>query len=369
VSDASCHPHSNRESDNPVTCYEITTQAEYEAHADEARACFHVRGARITVRGSATVEAWGSATVEACDSATVKAWGSATVKAWGSATVEACDSATVEAWGSATVEACDSATVEAWGSATVKACDSATVEAWGSATVEAWGSATVKAWDSATVKAWGSATVKAWGSATVKAWGSATVEAWDSATVKAWGSATVKAWGSATVKACDSATVEACDSATVKAARFVAVRRRSDHTGTVTGGVIIQLPDTNECDVDVWCAYYGIDINEDTVVVYKAVDEDLVSGWHDTRYPIGETVTAADYQPTHSCGGGLHFGPTPRRAAASSVGTVKRYLACRIKVADAVAVGDKIKARSCEVLYEVDADGERIEAAAAAVSE
>jgi hypothetical protein len=109
--------------------------------------------------------------------------------------------------------------------------------------------------------------------------------------------------------------------------------------------------------VDVWCTYYGLPVDDGTVTVYKAVDKDLKSGHCGTPYPVGERVTAEDYQPTRRCGQGLHFGPTPRRAAANSAGTVARYLACRIRTGDATALGDKIKSRSCDVLYEVDADG------------
>ena len=112
--------------------------------------------------------------------------------------------------------------------------------------------------------------------------------------------------------------------------------------------------------MDVWCSYYGIPVDEGTIVVYKAVDQDLKSGWKDTQYPIGGTVTADDYQETHRCGNGLHFGPTTRRAASNSAGAVARFLACRVRVGEAVAVGDKIKARSCEVLYEVDSDGVKL---------
>ncbi len=202
---------------------------------------------------------------------------------------------------------------EAYGSASVRASGSASVEAYGSASVEAYGSASVRAY--------GSASVEAYGSASVKAYGSASVEAYGSASVKAYGSASVKAYGSASVKAYDSASVKAYDSASVEATPFAAIQRGPNHRGPVTGGVVIQLPDTSECDVDVWCSYYGIKITDGTMVVYKAVDQDLKSGYADTSYPIGETVTAEDYQETRRCGNGLHFGPTPRRAAANAVGS------------------------------------------------
>ena len=259
------------------------------------------------------------------------------------------------------------ASVRASGSASVQASGSASVRASGSASVRASGSASVRASGSASVRASGSASVQASGSASVRAYGSASVRAYGSASVRAYGSASVQAYGSASVRAYDSASVQAYDSASVQATPYVSIDKQPTHTGLLTGGVVIQLPDTSECDVDVWCSYYGLTIDDGTVIVYKAVDQDLMSGHCDTPYPIGETVTAEDYQPTRRCGEGLHFGPTPRGAAANSVGTVARYLACRIKVAEAVALGDKIKSKSCDVLYEANADGERIEPAEAAV--
>jgi hypothetical protein len=91
------------------------------------------------------------------------------------------------------------------------------------------------------------------------------------------------------------------------------------------------------------------------VIGYKAVDSHLISSWN-VAYPIGATVTAPDWKPSATCGGGLHFWPVPAPFAGSS-----RYLACAIDTAEMVIVhNDKIKARACEVLYEVDINGNRL---------
>ena len=102
-------------------------------------------------------------------------------------------------------------------------------------------------------------------------------------------------------------------------------------------------------------------------VAYKAVDGDLESGyvtWGDgmdtrTRYPIGETVTAPDWDKAPRCGGGLHFSPSPRDARGYNRDAT-RYLACEVSVKDLVVIDDKIKAPSCRVLYEVDINGDRV---------
>ena len=51
--------------------------------------------------------------------------------------------------------------------------------------------------------------------------------------------------------------------------------------------------------------------------------------------------------------------PTPHHARGYNPGAT-RFVACRIKLADAAPLGDKIKARSCVVLHEVTIDGEQV---------
>jgi hypothetical protein len=97
-----------------------------------------------------------------------------------------------------------------------------------------------------------------------------------------------------------------------------------------------------------------------TVTMFKAVGDDLMSA-HGAYYRIGTTVTARDYQPTLACGAGLHFSPTV--AGARTYDTrASRFLACAVDRETMIHLEDKVKARTCRVLYEVDADGNRIRA-------
>jgi hypothetical protein len=255
------------------------------------------------------------------------------------------DSATVRASGSATVRASGSATVEASGSATVRASGSATVEASGSATVRAYDSATVRAYGSATVEAYDTATVRAYGSATVRAYGSATVRAYDTATVRAYGSATVLASGSATVEA----------------STHVAVHLHSARA-TVTGGVLIDITALVLNDPATWCGYYGVQVNDGSALLYKAVNTSLAAGhqyYKATTYTVGSDVTADDWRDDHQCGGGLHVSPRPDQAKRyrpeGETGT--RYLRVAVALTDLRPIGDKAKARTVRVLAEVDAAG------------
>ncbi len=254
----------------------------------------------------------------------------------------------IDVAGSAKVAASGSVKVRASGSAKVIAYDSATVRAYGSATVAAYGSAMVIAYDSVTVAASDSVMVIAYDSVTVIASGSATVRAYGSATVTAYDSATVTAYGSVTVRASDSATVAASDS--------VAVHDLGKST-TIDGGVVIEPPDRTT--MAGWCSYQGVQNTGKTMVVFKAVDGDLKSGYR-FEYPIGETVKCGDWVDSNECGQGFHFSPHPHMAA-HYFPEATRFLACRVSmVKDVVLLGDKVKARTAKVLYEVDIDGGKI---------
>lgn len=179
-------------------------------------------------------------------------------------------------------------------------------------------------------------------------------------------SASVWASGSASVEAYGSASVWAYGSASVRASQFVAVHRFGT-APQVTGGVVIQVPERKTADE--WIGYYGLDIEDGHVVLYKAVDDRYLSG-HGADYTPGLTVTAEDFEAHTDCGNGLHFGPRPFMAKRYHDAATK-YVACRVKVEDIVVIrsyggpSDKVKARSCEALFECDEDGERLTEAVA----
>ena len=171
---------------------------------------------------------------------------------------------------------------------------------------------------------------------------------------------TLRETGSATVWASGSATVGAYDSATVRARPYVAVHLHSARA-TVEGGVVIDLTALDLSDPATWADYHGATTDGESLVVYKAVNADLRSE-RGMAYRLGETVTAPDWQPTNACGAGLHFGPTPRHAR-TYYSEATRFLACRIPLTDAKGITGgtaKIKARVCEVLHEVDLDGNEV---------
>ena len=110
-----------------------------------------------------------------------------------------------------------------------------------------------------------------------------------------------------------------------------------------------------------WLKDRGLPVRAGTVIMFKAVRDDGRS-YHGMRYAVGSTVTAGDYAPAAECGQGLHFSPTVGEAR-SYDGQATRFLACAVDVRTMIPLGDdKVKARSCRVLHEVDENHRKISA-------
>jgi hypothetical protein len=247
------------------------------------------------------------------------------------------------------------------GSSSVEASGSSRVEAWGSSRVVASGSSRVVAWGSSRVVAWGSSRVEASGSSRVEASGSSRVVASGSSSVEASGSSRVEAWGSSRVVARDSSSVEAWGSGSVEAGKYVAVHLHSQRV-ILSGGVVIDMTQVAPTDLGDWCDLTGVQIVDGRLTVYKAVDDDLRSGYG-FEYPIGTEVTDTRWRDDHDCGGGLHFSPSPA-AARAHFPEATHFLACTV-AADEVRCIDasKLKAPRATVVREVTLWREPVEAA------
>ena len=193
--------------------------------------------------------------------------------------------------------------------------------------------------------------------------GSSRVEAWGSSSVVARGSSRVVARGSSSVEARGSSSVEARGSSRVEASRYVAVHLHSKRVAIAGNGVVIDVSDINRQRVDDFLAYHGVKVVDGQAILYKAVDQDYHAGHHHTltRYPIGETVTAPDWEPSQVCGNGLHFSYSPAAARDyyNGVGDPK-FLEVRVPVEGLVALDDKAKSETCFVVREVDIHGDEV---------
>jgi hypothetical protein len=199
------------------------------------------------------------------------------------------------------------------------------------------------------------------GSSRVEASGSSRVVASGSSSVEASGSSRVEAWGSSRVVARDSSSVEAWGSGSVEAGKYVAVHLHSQRV-ILSGGVVIDMTQVAPTDLGDWCDLTGVQIVDGRLTVYKAVDDDLRSGYG-FEYPIGTEVTDTRWRDDHDCGGGLHFSPSPA-AARAHFPEATHFLACTV-AADEVRCIDasKLKAPRATVVREVTLWREPVEAA------
>jgi hypothetical protein len=184
------------------------------------------------------------------------------------------------------------------------------------------------------------------------------VTACDSSTVTAYGSSTVTACDSSTVTACGSSTVRAYGSSTVRATPLVAVHLHSA-TVHVTGGVILDHSKVNDFTAQQWCEYHGVEVADGIATVFKAVNDNWTTS-RSTSYAPGSMPSCNDWDDSDSCGGGLHFGPTPTHAL-RYFPEATRFLAVGVLVSELRPIaGDTAKCKAPRVVrasVEVNVDG------------
>jgi hypothetical protein len=155
------------------------------------------------------------------------------------------------------------------------------------------------------------------------------------------------------VSASGSASVRAYGSASVSAAKYVAVHKHSPNT-TTTGGVVIEPKPMTDPTATDWAEYYGLDVTEGIVTVYKGVNDQYTTS-RGADYSPGATPAAADWKPTQACGNGLHFSPSPGHTFDYNPAAT-RFLACPVRLAELVVIGDKVKAPRVEAPGCVEVD-------------
>lgn len=190
---------------------------------------------------------------------------------------------------------------------------------------------------------------------------------------------------SGTVLAFENTSVAASGSAKVTAGPGVTVTVWEETDGSkpeVTGGVQtvkVRKPvirrNRNGMPALEWAELYGVQTEEHDgrphLVLFKGVYGNELESGHGLRYPIGQTVAAADWNPNYiDCGYGLHFSPTAvhTRHYVHHDDSRVRFLKVLVDPAETIALGNKVKARSCFVVGEVDIHGRPIETAAPADS-
>ncbi|MFN8525149.1 MAG: hypothetical protein U0821_18795 [Chloroflexota bacterium] len=210
----------------------------------------------------------------------------------------------------------------------------------------------------ATIVVAGQARVTAYGQAVVTAYGQAVVTASDQARVYAYDQAVVTAYGQAVVYASDQARVYASE--------YCVVYVYSDSVACDGPGHVIRPPSIWE--VETWAAVHGVRVSGGRLYAYKALDGALQTGHaydSPTTYVPGTDVAPAKWDPSPTCGDGLHLSPHPHLARRYRM-DAERWVLVSAAVSDCVVVepgphADKIKAKLVHVEYEVSEFGEPME--------
>jgi hypothetical protein len=212
----------------------------------------------------------------------------------------------------------------------------------------------------------GNATARLSGNATARLSGNATARLSGNATAELSGNATAELSGNATARLSGNATARLSGNATAHGSKYTAIHRLAKTTKATGGGVVIEVPEITT--MEQFFDYYGVDVKRGKATVYKIVDGEWSTG-RGVIYAPGSKPSCGDWSATPCCGGGLHFSPRPFMAR--KYGDGSRFVACEIKLADAVVITDggqpdKVKAKACKVLFECDEDGEPVAEAVAA---
>ena len=191
--------------------------------------------------------------------------------------------------------------------------------------------------------------------------GSSRAVLWESSRAELWESSRAELWGSSRAVLWESSSAHAYRNAKVTAAPLCAVFLH-DSTVDVSGGVVLDHTGVKDMDGPAWCAYHGVKVSRGIATLYKAVNDKWTTD-RNTDYSPGSKPSCDDFSDIDCCGGGLHFGPTPRHARTYFTSATK-FLAVGVRVSELRPItGDTAKAKAPRVVracVEVDIDGKEV---------
>ena len=212
------------------------------------------------------------------------------------------------------------------------------------------------------------------GAEAVRIDGSPRIECWDSSQPRiecgASSQPRIVCWDSsrATVRAAALSVVVASGAVHIDAGDDVTVVAYGTQVST-SGGQVLRPKHAKTAEH--WCRQHRVAVEEGVATLYKAVDDEFQSRKGGTYTP-GTTPVADDWDGgERECGDGLHFSPSPA-SALRFFGEATRFVACPVSLDDIPKVHpdgyfpEKVKARGCcAPVYEVDIDGNPVNAATA----
>ncbi|GAA5514795.1 hypothetical protein Dcar01_03556 [Deinococcus carri] len=297
---------------------------------------------RAVLRENSRAELWGNSHAEL--------WGNSHAVLWENSRAVLWENSRAELWGNSHAELRENSRAELRENSRAVLRENSRAELWENSRAELWGNSHAELRENSR------AVLRGNSRAVLR----------ENSRAELWGNSHAELWGNSHALARHTAGLALYERSTAKASPLVCVHIH-DPRATAEGGHQIVVPPIHT--VREWADYHGLVISKDgELTVFKAVGDDLKSP-HGAVYSIGTEVEAADWNREDCCGYGLHFSATPREAM-RYFSRATRFLACRIHTDETVVIDqgergqDKVKARRCVVLHEVDIDGEPLAAAA-----
>ena len=171
-----------------------------------------------------------------------------------------------------------------------------------------------------------------------------------------------KAQGQAQIEAYDQAQIEAYGQAKVVATSpYVSILAKSSQA-QLFGGCILGNKSLTPVE---WLSACNINIRRGKVKLFKSLEKDWTTQ-KGVSFKVGEVTIAPDWEANSQdeCGKGLHFSPTVAQTKLFRDKGI--FIACEVAVKDMADLPafaeypDKIRARACIVLYQVDEKGQKV---------
>ena len=189
------------------------------------------------------------------------------------------------------------------------------------------------------------------GNSHAELWGNSHAELWGNASATLWGNSHAELWGNSHAVL----------------SRFTVAWLHSPLAKATGTGHVIDMAAVDLGDPALWADFHGVKVVDGIATVYKALKDHFGTGrlgW-EGKYAPGETPEASDWRDDASCGGGLHFSPTPRQASDYLWGAT-RWVKVGVELATLRPIlgGGSPKCKAPKVVVpcvEVDINGEPVE--------
>ena len=190
---------------------------------------------------------------------------------------------------------------------------------------------------------------------------------WGNSRAELWGNSRATLRGNSRATLRGNASAELLENSRAELSRFTVAWLHSLRAKTAGLGHVIDMTAVDRGDPAVWADFHGVKVVDGIATVYKALRDHYGTdrlGW-EGKYAPGETPEASDWRDDASCGGGLHFSPTPRQASEYLEGAT-RWVKVGVELATLRPILDggapKCKAPKVVVpCVEVDINGEPVE--------